>query len=159
MSNDDEAQSQSANAPGDGFSRREALRRFGLLGAAAVVAPSILAACGSDSKSGSATTTAGGGGASTTAGGGGASTTAAGGGGDAGSQLAALLKVDPNGKNGKGVDWTMGDVLALTGNGSFYGKTMSRGIDLAVKHIDAAGGPNIKVDLQGPQVGRSDRRA
>ena len=104
MSNDDEAQSPDAKAPGDGLSRREALRRFGLLGAAAVVAPSILAACGSDSKSGSATTTAGGGGASTTAGGGGASTTAAGGGGDVGSQLAALLKIDPNGKNGKGVD-------------------------------------------------------
>ena len=77
--------------------------------------------------------------------GGGASTTAAGGGGDAGSQLAALLKIDPNGKNGKGVDWTMGNVLALTGNGSFYGKTMTRGTDLAVKHIAAAGGPNIKV--------------
>ena len=39
----------------------------------------------------------------------------------------------------------MGAVLALTGNGSFYGKTMSRGIDLAVKHIKAAGGPDIKV--------------
>ena len=39
----------------------------------------------------------------------------------------------------------MGSVLALTGNGSFYGKTMSRGIDLAVKHIKAAGGPDIKV--------------
>jgi ABC-type branched-subunit amino acid transport system substrate-binding protein len=39
----------------------------------------------------------------------------------------------------------MGCVLALTGNGSFYGKTMTRGTDLAVKHIKAAGGPDIKV--------------
>ena len=139
MSNDDEARSPDAQAPGDGLSRREALRRFGLFGAAAVVAPSILAACGSDKKSssGGATTTAAGGGAATTAGGGG--------GGDAGSQLAALLKIDPNGKNGKGVEFKMGNVLALTGPGSFYGKTMSHGTDLAVKHIAAAGGPTIKV--------------
>ena len=38
---------------------------------------------------------------------------------------------------------TTGAVLALTGTGSFYGKTMSRGLDLAAKHIEAAGGPKI----------------
>lgn len=146
MSNDDETRPPDAQAPSEGLSRREALRRFGLFGAAAVVAPSILAACGSDSKPGTgAGTTAGGatttgGGAATTAGG--AATTAGGGGA---SDLATLLKIDPNGKNGKGTDWTMGAVLALTGNGSFYGKTMSRGIDLAVEQIKEAGGPNIKV--------------
>ena len=40
---------------------------------------------------------------------------------------------------------TIGSVLAITGNGSFYGKTMGRGMDLAVKHIKAAGGPDIKI--------------
>jgi len=30
-------------------------------------------------------------------------------------------------------------VLALTGAGSYYGKTMGRGLDLAAKHIEAAG--------------------
>ena len=34
-------------------------------------------------------------------------------------------------------------MLALTGSGSFYGKTMSRGLDLAAKHIEAAGGPTF----------------
>ena len=38
-----------------------------------------------------------------------------------------------------------GAVLALTGTGSFYGKTMSRGLDLAAKHIEAAGGPKINL--------------
>ena len=55
-----------------------------------------------------------------------------------------MLKVDAA-NAGKGKDFQLGAVLALTGPGSFYGKTMTRGIDLAVKHIAAAGGPNIKV--------------
>ena len=38
-----------------------------------------------------------------------------------------------------------GAVLALTGTGSYYGKTMSRGLDLAAKHIEAAGGPKINL--------------
>jgi ABC-type branched-subunit amino acid transport system substrate-binding protein len=115
-----------------GQSRREFLRRAGLLGAAGVIAPAFLAACGSSKKSSTGTTVAGGSG-----------TTAAGGG--APGDLATILKIDPAGKNGKGVDWNMASVLALTGSGSFYGKTMTSGITLAVKHIAAAGGPNIKV--------------
>ena len=35
-------------------------------------------------------------------------------------------------------------MLALTGTGSFYGKTMSRGLDLAAKHIAELGGPTFK---------------
>lgn len=116
-------------------SRRSLLRGMGLLGAAAVAGPTLLAACG---DSGSKSSSTGGGSATTAAGG-------TSGGGDVGAQLAKMLNIDPNGKNGKGVDFQMGAVLALTGTGSFYGKTMSRGIDLAVKHIAAAGGPNIKV--------------
>ncbi len=137
-------------------SRRQFLRNAGFFGLAAAAGPAILAACGSSSKSdtGGATTAKAAGNTPTTAAAGSAATTAASGGattaaapvagGDAGSQLAAMLKIDPA-TSGKGKDFQLGSVLALTGTGSFYGKTMSRGIDLAVKHVAAAGGPNIKV--------------
>jgi ABC-type branched-subunit amino acid transport system substrate-binding protein len=138
---------------GRGLSRRDALVRLGLYGAGALAAPGLLAACGDDddSSGGGATTARGGPG--TTAGG--SASTAAGtatttGGsaapaGDVGVELAELLQIDPNADNAKGVDWTMGAVLALTGNGSYYGTTMTNGIDLAVRHVEAAGGPKIKV--------------
>ena len=117
-------------------SRRQFLRGAGLLGVAAAAGPAFLAACGSSTKkaTGTATTTKG------------AGTTAAGAApaGDAGAQLAKLLSIDAA-SSGKGKEFQLGSVLALTGSGSFYGKTMSRGIDLAVKHVAAAGGPNIKV--------------
>jgi branched-chain amino acid transport system substrate-binding protein len=128
--------------------RREFLRNVGLFGAAAVAGPAVLAACGSSSKSTTNTTAAGGtattaaGGTATTAAGGTATTGAPA--GDVGTQLAALLQID-EATAAKGKDFPLASVLALTGPGSFYGKTMSRGIDLAVKHIAAAGGPNIKV--------------
>ena len=136
-------------------------RRSLIAGAGALGAAAFLAACGSDDKSSSTTaapgTTAGGAttaaGSATTAAGGattaaGGATTAAGGTGggatgDIGSQLASLLKVDAA-TSGKGQTLDMGAVLALTGTGSFYGKTMCRGLDLAAKHIKAAGGPKFK---------------
>src|SRR4051794_21352326 len=99
---------------GAGSSRREFLRRAGLLGAAGVFAPAFLAACGSSKKSDS------GSGAATTAAGGAAT-------GAATDDLASILKIDPNGKNGKGVDFNLASVLALSGSGSFYGKTMTSG--------------------------------
>ena len=133
-----------------GLSRRDALRRLGVLGAGALTAPSILAACGDDDDAGGGATTAGG--ADTTAGGsattaGGAATTAGGTtpAGDVGAELAGLLGIDPSADNGEGVAFQLGCVLALTGNGSFYGATMTRGTDLGVKHVAAAGGPNIEV--------------
>jgi branched-chain amino acid transport system substrate-binding protein len=137
--------------------RRQVLTRLGAAGAAVALAPSVLAACGSDnsSKSGSATTASGGGsattasgGSATTAAGGGAATTAASGGSSGAvptvDQLGALLGVDAA-TSGKGMSIDAGAVLALTGTGSFYGKTMSRGLDLAAKHIEAAGGPKINL--------------
>jgi branched-chain amino acid transport system substrate-binding protein len=136
-----------------GLSRRDALLRLGLYGAGALAAPGLLAACGDDDDSTSGAATTGGGGPGSTAGGsattaGGVATTAGGSvapSGDVGAELAELLQIDPNGDNAKGVDWTMGAVLALTGNGSYYGTTMTNGIDLAVRHVEAAGGPKIKV--------------
>jgi branched-chain amino acid transport system substrate-binding protein len=82
---------------------------------------------------------------------GGAATTAAAA-GDVGAQLKKALGItDEN--LGTGMDWKMGAVLALSGNGSFYGKTMSRGIDLAVKQIAAAGGPKIAVGYKDHKSG------
>jgi branched-chain amino acid transport system substrate-binding protein len=138
---------QMASEPGR-LTRRGVLRSLGVLGTAAIAGPSVLAACGGDnsSKSGTAaTTTAAAGGAATTAASGGAATTAAAASADVGQQLLDALGLKASDQLGGGKTWQMGSVLALTGNGSFYGKTMSRGIDLAVKHIKAAGGPDIKV--------------
>jgi len=124
-----------------GLSRRDVLRRLGLVGAAALAAPSVLAACGDDDNTAS-TSGATSGGAAATSGGGGTAPAAS---GDVGKALIEALGIKSTDQLGGGKTWTMGSVLALTGNGSFYGKTMSRGIDLAVKHIKAAGGPDIKV--------------
>ena len=123
------------------MSRRKMLKGIGVAGAAIAVSPAVLAACGDDSGS-SAATTAGGGGAATTGAGGAATTGAAS--GDVGATLAKLLEIDAA-TSGAGMDFKMGNVLALTGSGSFYGKTMTRGTDLAVEHIKAAGGPTITV--------------
>ena len=54
-----------------------------------------------------------------------------------------LLGID-EASAGKGQTIELGAVLALTGTGSFYGKTMSRGLDLAAKHIEELGGPTFK---------------
>src|SRR5690349_2062151 len=146
------------NGPSDGrMTRRKLLGALGGAGVAAVAAPAFLAACGSSSKKTTSTTAASSSpttassattaassaasGGATTAGSTAGSTAAS---GDGGTTLASILQIDPT-IAGKGKDWQMGAVLAQTGAGAFYGKTMSRGIDLAVKHIVAAGGPNIKV--------------
>lgn len=64
---------------------------------------------------------------------------------EVGTRLQEVLGVDSAAACGD-ESFRMGAVLALTGPGSFYGKTMSRGIDLAVEHIKAAGGPDIQVE-------------
>ncbi len=135
------------------ITRRQVLTRLGTAGAAVALAPTILAACGGDNSSNSATATTSGGAATTASGGaattasGGAATTASGASSGAiptVADLAALLGVDAA-TSGKGMSIDAGAVLALTGTGSYYGKTMSRGLDLAAKHIEAAGGPKINL--------------
>jgi len=54
---------------------------------------------------------------------------------------------------GQGVTFKLGGLLALSGAGSFYGITARKGIDLAVKHIKAAGGPDIAVSYKDHQSG------
>jgi branched-chain amino acid transport system substrate-binding protein len=126
-------------------------RRRMLLGTAgAIGAAAFLNACGDDDDgaSGGAETTAGGssatsGAATTTAGG--AATTAApsgGGGGGGGGDLATQLGIE-EASAGKGQTVDLGAVLALTGTGSYYGKTMTRGLDLGAKHIAELGGPTF----------------
>jgi branched-chain amino acid transport system substrate-binding protein len=135
--------------------RRQVLTRLGTAGAAVALAPSILAACGSDNSNNSSTATTASGSTATTASGGATTTAASSGpattasGGSSGAvpavtDLPALLGVDAA-TAGKGMSIDAGAVLALTGTGSFYGKTMSRGLDLAAKHIEAAGGPKINL--------------
>ncbi len=128
----------------EGLSRRAVLRRLGLVGAAAWAAPAALAACGDDDDddtAGSGGDTASG--SPATSGGGTAAPAASS--ADVGASLLEALGLTSGDELGGELSWRMGCVLALTGNGSFYGKTMTRGVDLAVKHIKAAGGPDIEV--------------
>lgn len=124
---------------GASTSRRQLLKGVGLAGAGLLLGGSALAACGSDEEEdgGSSGTAAPEGTTGGTTGG-------SSGGSDAGAQLAEILGIDPATAGG-GMSWKLGSVLALTGPGSYYGKTMTNGIDLAVKHIKAAGGPDIEV--------------
>jgi branched-chain amino acid transport system substrate-binding protein len=114
-------------------------RRRLLFGAAgAVGAAAFLAACGGDDDDDD---TSGTGASDGTTGG------TAGGGGDAAApDWATMLALD-EASAGKGKTIELGAVLALTGTGSFYGKTMTRGLELAAKHIEAAGGPKFNYTI------------
>jgi branched-chain amino acid transport system substrate-binding protein len=122
---------------------------FGAAGAAGAAA--FLAACGDDDDNSSATTaggaapttTAGAATATTTAGTTAGSTSGTAAAGSGSTDLATLLEIDAA-SAGKGKTIDLGAVLALTGTGSFYGKTMSRGLDLGAKHIAELGGPTFK---------------
>ena len=106
-----------------GLTRRQLLQRMGLVGVGAALVPNLVLNAASAATKTTKKPAAG---------------------GNAGAQLAKMLNIDPK-FAGKGTDFSVGAVLAISGPGSFYGKTMSRGIDLAVAHIKAAGGPNFKV--------------
>ena len=130
------------NNEGSALPNGKVTRRSVLLGAVgAVGTAAFLAACGDDDEAGGDTSDTGATGdtGGTTADG---TTGGDGGGGEIGGQLATLLGIE-EATSGKGQTVDLGAVLALTGSGSFYGKTMSRGLDLAAKHIEAAGGPKF----------------
>lgn len=116
------------------FNRRHALRLLGAGGAAIAGAP-LLAACSSSKSNSSTATTATG--SATTAGGGGGGTAAG-----SVADIAKFYQID-QAHAGKGLNIDVGLVLAYTGPGAFFGRTMSAGAKLAAKHIAALGGPNI----------------
>jgi branched-chain amino acid transport system substrate-binding protein len=120
--------------PSLAVSRREMLKLIGAGGVVLAGAP-LLSACGSSSKSSSPTTTAGNG----------STTTAAGAASASVASIAQYVGPIDAAHAAKGVTYPVGSVLALSGPGSFYGQVMSKGINLAVKHITALGGPNFKV--------------
>jgi branched-chain amino acid transport system substrate-binding protein len=74
-----------------------------------------------------------------------------------GAQINKILK--PQGPKGAGINFDIGAVLALTGSGSFYGDTMSKGTNLAVKHIKAAGGPNFHITYKDHKSGNPEAGA
>ncbi len=117
------------------YSRRQMLRVAGFGGAALVAFPLLAAACGSDDSSpaGSGSTAS-------------ADTTASSGGDAAPADLQKILDyLDPIEEkySGKGTNFDLGLVLAFTGPGAFFGRTMSAGSRLAVEHIKQLGGPDI----------------
>lgn len=115
------------------FSRRRALRLFGAGGLAVAGAP-LLAACSGGNK----TATGGTGGSSS---GGSTGVTAASG---SVADITKYYQVDPA-HSGKGLKLDVGLVLAFTGPGAFFGRTMSAGAKLAVQHIAALGGPDFNL--------------
>ncbi len=80
-------------------------------------------------------------------------------GGDAGDSgggdgdVRALVGVDAESEACGGEEVQVGAVLALTGPGSFYGTTMSRGLDLAAEQIEAAGGPVFSIEYKDHKSG------
>jgi branched-chain amino acid transport system substrate-binding protein len=74
--------------------------------------------------------------------------------GDAGAELRDLLGLsEEDATLCADETFKAGAVLALTGPGAFYGSTMSRGLDLAVEHIRAAGGPQFAIEYHDHRSG------
>lgn len=69
------------------------------------------------------------------------------------SEIEKLLGPFDKATSGKGMTIPVGAVLAFTGSGSYYGTVMSQGINLAVKHIKAMGGPDFKLIYRDNQSG------
>jgi len=124
MSADDEAREIIRQA----MSRRQLLRAAGI-GAAAIAGAPIIAACGGSSSGGGGGSAAGGGGGS---------------GADVQKIKDYLGTIDPK-FAAKGLKYNLGSVLAFTGPGAFFGRTMSSGSKLAARHIVALGGPNFNI--------------
>jgi branched-chain amino acid transport system substrate-binding protein len=126
---DDQAPGQRADGH---WSRRDFLRRSSEAGLvlSAFSFPSVLAACGGDEGDT---------------------------GGGAGPAKAPTPLNDifgPGGeKAGQGIEISDGMMLAMTGQGSFFGKVMSRGAKLATQQIEASGGPTFKISIADHQSG------
>ena len=113
------------------WSRRDFLRRTGqtgLLVGGALSFPSALAACGGDDGDGNLEPKA----------------------------PTSLNKIfGPGGeKAGQGIEISDGMMLAMTGQGSFFGKVMSRGAKLGAEQIEASGGPKFKISIADHKSGQ-----
>lgn len=68
-------------------------------------------------------------------------------------ELVSILGIPDGTELGGGLDWQLGAALTLSGPSAANGESMQNAIDLAVDHIEAAGGPTIEVlvkDIKGP---------
>ncbi len=109
------------------MSRRQVLKAAGV-GGAAVAALPLLSACGDDGGDGGTATTTG--------------SDSGTGGGDI-QKIKEYVGPVEDQFSGKGMTVDIGLVLAFTGPGAFFGRTMSAGAKLAAKHIEALGGPKF----------------
>jgi branched-chain amino acid transport system substrate-binding protein len=113
------------------WSRRDFLRKTGqagLLVGGSLSFPSALAACGGDDGDGKVEP-------------------------KAPTQLNKLF--GPGGeKAGQGVEISDGMMLAMTGQGSFFGRVMSRGAKLGAEQIEASGGPTFKISIADHKSGQ-----
>ncbi|MCW2666898.1 MAG: transporter substrate-binding protein [Frankiales bacterium] len=112
------------------LSRRQVLKAAGVGGAALAALP-LLSACGDEGSTGTTTPGAAGGGTVTT-------------GGDV-SKIMNFIGPVEEASAGKGLAFDMGLVLAFTGPGAFFGRTMSAGAKLAAAHIESLGGPKFNL--------------
>ena len=88
------------------------------------------------------------------------SKTATGGGGTTDvSALTKLLDLPTGKAAGQGLNLNIGNVLALSESGSYYGGTMSKGTDLAVEQIKSLGGPSFKVIYKDHKSGNAEAGA
>lgn len=127
---DDQGGAEGASA----LTRRTLLKAAGIGGAAFAAAP-LLAACGSSSKSSSGS----GGGL------GGASSSLSGPTSSDVQKIKDFIGPIDEAHAAKGMKYDLGSVLAFTGPGAFFGRTMSSGAKLAAKHIVALGGPDFNI--------------
>ncbi len=58
-----------------------------------------------------------------------------------------------NGKSVSGETLNLGMLLAMTGQGSFFGDVMSKGAELAAKQIEASGGPTFSIAIADHESG------
>ncbi len=118
---------------------------LGVVGGVAFAAP-LIAACGGSSSSGSSTSAAGSSAASASSG----ASQAAATGKVTLAQVKTLLGLDGMTPKELGASYsvTLPAQLALTGTISFYGDVMTKGMNLAQKHIKAMGGPDITLSFQ-----------
>jgi branched-chain amino acid transport system substrate-binding protein len=118
------------DAPDAGWNRRDFLRKTGqtgLLVGGALSFPSVLAACGGEDEAQELKP-------------------------KAATPLNDIF--GPGGEEaGQGLEISDGMMLAMTGQGSFFGKVMSRGAKLGAAQIEASGGPSFKISIADHESG------